>query len=104
MIAFYTGHFGFSALHDDADRLVELVHTDHPVKLLLHPAAKSQKQGQSCVKLVFNIQDVPAFREQAQKSGLEFGAIHKADGYVFANAKDPSNNPISISSRAYRIK
>ncbi|HEX8049272.1 MAG TPA: VOC family protein, partial [Rhizobium sp.] len=28
--------------------------------------------------------------------------LHQADGYVFANAKDPSGNPIAISSRAFR--
>ena len=27
---------------------------------------------------------------------------YNADGYAFANAKDPAGNSISISSRAYR--
>ena len=28
--------------------------------------------------------------------------IHQANGYQFANAKDPDENAISVSSRAYR--
>jgi len=35
-------------------------------------------------------------------SGVQFGAIHQANGYCFANAKDPDNNSVSVSSRAYR--
>ena len=30
------------------------------------------------------------------------GAIHQANGYQFANAKDPDKNSVSISSRAFR--
>ncbi|MEP2028983.1 MAG: hypothetical protein ABJI96_09800 [Paracoccaceae bacterium] len=69
--------------------------------LLLHPASKGQNEGQSLVKLVFDVEDVPAFCKTAAANNLSFGAIHKAEGYVFANAKDPSNNSVSVSSRAF---
>jgi hypothetical protein len=36
------------------------------------------------------------------RGGLKFGATHRADGYSFANAKDPDRNSVSISSRAFR--
>ena len=42
--------------------------------------------------------------DRAAAQGLAFGAIHKGDGYAFANAKDPAGNPVSVSSRAYRRK
>jgi predicted enzyme related to lactoylglutathione lyase len=53
------------------------------------------------VKLVFDVEDVEAFCAQARARGLKFGALHKGDEYVFANAKDPSGNSISVSSRAF---
>ena len=88
--------------HFENDQLIELVHSKHSVKLLLHPSGKGTKEGQVCVKLVFDVEDVPAFCKKARRKGLEFGPIHKAKGYVFANAKDPSKNSISVSSRAFR--
>jgi hypothetical protein len=48
------------------------------------------------------VEDVEAFCRRCAEDGLEFGAIHKADGYQFANAKDPCQNSISVSSRAFR--
>jgi hypothetical protein len=45
---------------------------------------------------------VDAFKQQSEPRGLKFGATHRADGYVFANAKDPDKNSVSISSRAFR--
>jgi hypothetical protein len=54
------------------------------------------------VKLVFDVQDVPAFCEAAKSRGLDFGKVHKGNGYEFANAKDPSKNSIQVSSRAFR--
>lgn len=68
----------------------------------LHPAARSVKLGQAGVKLVFSVEDVDAFKRQSEQRGLTFGATHRADGYVFANAKDPDKNSIAISSRAFR--
>jgi hypothetical protein len=38
----------------------------------------------------------------AATQGLKFGATHQANGYAFANAKDPDKNTVSISSRAFR--
>lgn len=102
MIAFYTQHFGYSCIRDPDDRIVELQPDGLGVPLLLHPAGKAQKEGQVLVKLVFDVEDVDRFCRAAKRKGLNFGAIHKADGYVFANAKDPSKNSISISSRAFR--
>lgn len=69
---------------------------------MLYQAGKAQKTGQSTVKLVFDVEDVAPFSEKCAAAGLEFGALHHADGYVLANARDPSGNPISISSRAFR--
>ncbi|MGO7164877.1 VOC family protein, partial [Rhizobium johnstonii] len=70
--------------------------------IMLYQAAKGQRSGQSTVKLVFDVEDVEAFCRRCAENGLEFGAIHNADGYQFANAKDPCQNSISISSRAFR--
>ena len=69
---------------------------------LIHQAAKSVKLGQVGVKLSFHVPDVPAFAQAAAKKGLKFGAVHQANGYQFANAKDPDNHSVSISSRAFR--
>ncbi|HEV2505734.1 MAG TPA: VOC family protein [Mesorhizobium sp.] len=96
---FYERHFGFTAIRSPGDRIVELVASDGGANILLHQAAKGQRSGQSAVKLVF---DVELFCRQRAEAGLDFGLIHKADGYLFANAKDPCQNPISVSSRAFR--
>lgn len=101
-VGFYERHFGFTAHRQAGDRIVELVHMNGGANLMIHPAGKAQKQGQSVVKLVFDIQDVEDFRDHCRKQGLDFGPVHKADGYLFANARDPSGNPVSISSRAFR--
>ena len=69
---------------------------------MLHPLGRGRKGGQSVVKLVFDVPDVEGFCARAAERGLAFGAMHKADGYVFANARDPAGNSISVSSRAYR--
>jgi len=52
--------------------------------------------------LVFAVEDVEAFKAKSAALGLAFGSTHQANGYAFANAKDPDKNSISISSRAYR--
>jgi predicted enzyme related to lactoylglutathione lyase len=102
MADFYAKHFGFSVLRADHDRVVELRVQDSGMALLLHPAAANQKEGQVLVKLVFDVEDVMAFCEVAKANGLDFGKIHKAGGYEFANSKDPSKNSIQVSSRAFR--
>jgi predicted enzyme related to lactoylglutathione lyase len=102
MADFYVRHFGFQVFSSDDDRIVELRPPNSGMSLLLHPAAAKQKEGQVLVKLVFDVEDVPAFCEAAKSRGLDFGKVHKADGYKFANAKDPSKNSIQVSSRAFR--
>jgi len=101
MVRFYELHFGYKARQLPGDRIIELVPGTGGTHLLLHPASKGAREGQVVVKLVFDVQDVPGFIARAKSNGLEFGAIHHADGYDFANAKDPSKNAISISSRAF---
>ncbi len=103
MAAFYCAHFDYEEIRRDGDRIVELRPRTSGVSLLLHPASKGQREGQALIKLVFDVEDVGAFCEAAKARGLQFGAIHQADGYSFANAKDPSNNSISVSSRAFSV-
>ena len=101
MAEFYAQFFGYEAITRDGDRIVELRPCTDGLTILLHPAGKGQKEGQSLVKLVFDVEDVGACRDDLSRQGLQVGPIHEADGYQFANAKDPSNNAISISSRAF---
>ncbi|SCB12716.1 VOC family protein [Rhizobium hainanense] len=103
-VSFYERYFGFRPLRLEGDRIVEMLASDGGANLLIHPAGKAQKMGQVLVKLVFDVEHVEAFRARCAERGLEFGPVHQADGYVFANAKDPSGNPIAISSRAFRWK
>ena len=102
MARFYERHFGFTAVRLPGDRIVELVAQDGGANIMLHPAAKGQRSGQSSVKLVFDVEDVEAFCAKRASSGLAFGPVHKTDGYLFANAKDPDQNSIQVSSRAFR--
>ncbi len=99
---FYHRHFGFETTGEVVEGLIELRSTAGGAGILIHKAAKSVKLGQVVVKLSFHVQDIPAFIAKAASEGLSFGTIHKADGYEFANAKDPDGNSISISSRAFR--
>ncbi|TIX91494.1 VOC family protein [Rhizobium sp. P44RR-XXIV] len=101
-IDFYQRYFSFKPLRQEGDRIVELLAPDGGANLMIHQAGKAQKMGQVLVKLVFDVENVDAFRAKCAGDGLEFGPLHQADGYVFANAKDPSGNPIAISSRAFR--
>ncbi|MEL6565274.1 MAG: VOC family protein [Pseudomonadota bacterium] len=99
--AFYCTHFGFERLQLEGDRIVELVPQGGGAHILLHPMGTGRKDGQALVKLVFDVENVDAFCRAARARGLEFGAIHHADGYSFANAKDPAMNSVSVSSRAF---
>ncbi|MGJ3231956.1 MAG: VOC family protein [Oceanicaulis sp.] len=101
LAAFYSRHFGFEIIRREGDRIVELRPEGEGAAILLHPLAKGRKEGQSLVKLVFDVEDVAGFRETAAQAGLAFGPMHDGGGYVFANAKDPAGNPVSISSRAF---
>lgn len=99
--AFYERHFGFMP-SEESQGVVELHHPRGGLILLVHRAAKSLKGNQARVKLVFDVENLEAFRSRALVNGLEFGPIHQAQGYGFANSKDPDGNGVSISSRVYR--
>jgi predicted enzyme related to lactoylglutathione lyase len=101
-VAFYEKHFGFQALRLPGDRIVELVAQDGGANIMVHPAAKGVKMGQVTVKLVFDVEDVSRFCGESALNGLIFGPEHPANGYFFANAKDPCGNNIQVSSRAFR--
>lgn len=102
IIAFYEKFFGFRAVREEGDRIVELVPSKGGARLMIHQAGRAQKAGQSQVKLVFDVEDVEAFCATCAKDGLVFSALHQGQDYVFANARDPAKNSISVSSRAYR--
>lgn len=97
--SFYVAHFGFEVKREEGDRIVELVSPQGGTNLLLHPTARSQKTGQSTIKLVFDVEDVEDF---VAASKLKFGTIHKAGGYSFANAKDVDGNSVQVSARAFK--
>ena len=101
-VAFYEKHFGFRALRLPGDRIVELVAQHGGANIMVHAAAKGVKTGQVTVKLVFDVEDVAGFCEKSARNGLTFRAEHMADGYSYANAKDPCGNNIQASSRAFR--
>lgn len=101
MAEFYAKHFGFMVSHIKGDRIVELTPPGPGAAILLHPASAKQKEGQALVKLVFDVQNVPEFCAAAERGGLQFGKIHQASGYTFANAKDPGGNSVQVSSRAF---
>lgn len=101
MVTFYCDHFGYQPLNDKNDRIIELRRKDGGVILMLHPAGKGQKEGQSLIKLVFDVADVTAVRTSLIEAGIDVGPIHDAGRYQFANLKDPAKNSVSISSRAY---
>lgn len=101
MIAFYGTHFGYTAWQEPGDRIIELRPKGAGAILQLHALAKGQKEGQVLVKLGFDVEDVDAFLAEAAARGLKFGKPFVANGYKFANAKDPSKNSISVTSRAF---
>jgi predicted enzyme related to lactoylglutathione lyase len=100
---FYRRFFGFVTNGEVVDGLIELESGNGGAGILVHQAAKSVKLGQVGVKLSFAVHDVDAFKAHAESLGLKFGSTHIANGYLFANVKDPDKNSVSISSRAYRI-
>lgn len=100
--AFYERYFGFTTTGEIVEGLIELAAPEGGASLLIHQAAKSVKLGQVGVKLSFSVPDVEAFKASVAALGLEFGSTHQANGYSFANAKDPDGNSVSISSRAFR--
>jgi predicted enzyme related to lactoylglutathione lyase len=99
---FYRKFFGFTTTGQTIEGLIDLTSPNGGLHIRVHQAAKSVKLGQAGVKLSFAVRDVEAFKAKSKKLGLEFGPTHLANGYSFANAKDPDKNSVSISSRAYR--
>ena len=102
MADFYFRHFFFVAEPDPDGRMINLIPSTGGARITLHPAGKSQRMGQVLVKLSFDARDVAGFKANAAKAGLNFGKIWQADGYDFANAKDPDGNSVQVSSRAFR--
>lgn len=99
---FYRRHFDFETSGEIVEGLITLTPRGGGAKIVLHQAARSVKLGQVGVKLSFAVEDVEAFKANAAANGLKFGATHQANGYSFANAKDPDKNNVSISSRDFR--
>ena len=104
MIRFYGDLFVYRAIRHEGDRIVELRPATDGLILMLHPADKGQKEGQSLIKLVFDVKNVEIFHKQLVAHGIDIGPIHQADGYQFANMKDPAGNSVSISSRAFAVR
>jgi catechol 2,3-dioxygenase-like lactoylglutathione lyase family enzyme len=102
MADFYVRHFLFVSEDDPDGRMINLIPSTGGSRITLHPAAKSQRMGQVVVKLSFDTKDVADFKAKAAKEGLNFGKIWQADGYEFANAKDPDGNSIQVSSRTFK--
>jgi hypothetical protein len=99
MAAFCGAFSGYGAHSVERDRIVELRADGAGTTLPLHRVGTGRKQGQTLVKLVFGWADVAGFCKDARAKGLEFGPLHRADGYVFANVTDPSGNSVSVSGR-----
>lgn len=99
---FYQKYFGFITTGEVVEGVIELAAPEGGASILVLQAARTVKLGQVGVKLTFSVPDVEAFKVSAASLGLEFGSTHQANGYAFANTKDPDGNSVSISSRAYR--
>lgn len=99
MIAFYCDHFGYTVLQRAGDRITELRCPQGGPSLMLHAAAKGQKEGQVLVKLGFDVDDVATRRDLLIAAGVAVGPLHDGIGYHFANLKDPSKNSVSITNR-----
>ena len=102
---FYQTLFGMKRIESEERGWLELESPGGGCRIALHQASKAQKSG-AAVKLVFGVEDVPAFKEAAAARGLKFGPVHvvvrNGSGHAFANAKDPAGNSISISSRGMK--
>jgi predicted enzyme related to lactoylglutathione lyase len=100
--SFYEQHFGFTCKFDADGRIAELTSLHGgSIVMVHHQAGKGMKSGKASIKLVFDFEDIEAFKEKCAREGLEFGASHQANGYSFANAKDPDGNSISVSNRSF---
>jgi predicted enzyme related to lactoylglutathione lyase len=97
LVAFYQEHFDFQPQVAAPDKMIL-----HPASggcaLVLLEASRGHRVGQSCVKIIFDVPDVKAFREARLKAGSKFGKVHRGPGYEFSNARDPAKNLIQISN------
>jgi predicted enzyme related to lactoylglutathione lyase len=98
---FYQRHFGMLRQGISTAGWLELSSLEGGSTIALHQAAKSQHSG-AAIKIVFGVSDIAAFKAKCATDGLEFGPTHIAEGFEFANAKDPAGNAISISSRGLK--
>jgi predicted enzyme related to lactoylglutathione lyase len=96
--AFYQRHFGLQPAPGLEKGWLELRPAEGGCAIALHQASVAQKSG-AAMKIVFAVPDVAAFRRKGIAAGVKFGPIHEADGFAFANAKDPAGNALQISSR-----
>jgi len=96
--AFYEKHFGFTSTVSENNDKITLAPPLGGCAIVILQASKGHKIGQSCIKIIFDVHDVAAFKSKKGKEGLIFGAIHSGPGYEFANARDPAKNLIQISS------
>jgi predicted enzyme related to lactoylglutathione lyase len=99
--SFYEEHFGFRPVVAAPDKIV--LFPKNGCALMLLQASRGHRIGQSCVKIVFDVPDVHAFKEARAKAGFKFGTIHRGRGFEFSNARDPAKNLIQISN-AYRLE
>lgn len=95
--AFYSKHFGFTAIWSENRDSAMLKPANGGCALLLLQASKGHRIGQSCVKMIFDVADVPAAKAMHAKRGLKFGPIHRGPKYQFTNTRDPAKNLIQLS-------
>jgi predicted enzyme related to lactoylglutathione lyase len=76
--AFYERFFGMIRMEGSSDGWQELTSPAGGCTIALHQAAVSQKSG-AAMKLVFGVADVEGFRVTAEKKGLRFGVVHRAE-------------------------
>lgn len=96
--AFYRRHFGFEETPSNGEGKLILTQPGGRFHLVLLQASKGHRPGQSAVKIIFDVPDVPRNREEQARIGLKFGPVHRGPNYAFANARDPAKNLIQISS------
>ncbi|BEP96152.1 hypothetical protein GmRootA79_45360 [Acidovorax sp. A79] len=99
---FYSENFGYETSGEISEGLIELRPIAGGAEILIHQAAKSLRLGSAAIKMSFAVTDVQKFVAAAKATGVVFGAIHQANGYAFANTKDPDGNSVSVSSRKFR--
>jgi predicted enzyme related to lactoylglutathione lyase len=99
---FYSQHFGFIQDASEMPHLLRLTPPGGGCALALLQASKGHKIGQSCIKIVFDVEDIAAFKKNCLKAGLKFGPTHECDDYAYSNARDPARNLIQISNSSFR--